>query len=79
MPAWLVRVGGIMQKTVAATAVAGPRTLNSGSTVCNVAPMMVCGDSGCARHVGLHAQRAGRAEEVHARRSVTASGPAIFS
>jgi Flp pilus assembly protein TadG len=45
MPAWLVRVGGIMQKTVAATAVAGPRTLTSGSTVCNVAPMMVCGDS----------------------------------
>lgn len=44
MPAWLVRVGGILQKTVAATAVAGPRTLNSGSTVCNVAPMMVCGD-----------------------------------
>lgn len=46
MPAWLVRVGGILQKTVAATAVAGPRTLNSGSTVCNVAPMMVCGDAG---------------------------------
>jgi Flp pilus assembly protein TadG len=44
MPAWLVQVGGIFQKTVAATAVAGPRTLNSGSTVCNVAPMMVCGD-----------------------------------
>lgn len=44
MPAWLVRVGGIFQKTVAAVAVAGPRTLNSGSTVCNVAPMMVCGD-----------------------------------
>jgi uncharacterized membrane protein len=44
MPAWLVRVGGIFQKTVAATAVAGPRTLNSGSTVCNIAPMMVCGD-----------------------------------
>ena len=35
-----------MQKTVAATAVAGPRTLNNGSTVCNVAPMMVCGNSG---------------------------------
>lgn len=46
MPAWLVRVGGIFQKTVAATAVAGPRTLNVGSTVCNVAPMMVCGDPG---------------------------------
>ena len=45
MPAWLVRVGGIFQKTVAAVAVAGPRTLNSGSTVCNVAPMMVCGDA----------------------------------
>lgn len=45
MPAWLVRVGGIMQKTVAATAVAGPRTLNVGSTVCNLAPMMVCGDA----------------------------------
>ncbi|WP_157995318.1 TadE/TadG family type IV pilus assembly protein [Peristeroidobacter soli] len=44
MPAWLVRVGGIFQKTVAAAAVAGPRTLNVGSTVCNVAPMMVCGD-----------------------------------
>jgi Flp pilus assembly protein TadG len=44
MPAWLVRVGGIFQKTVAATAVAGPRTLTIGSTVCNVAPMMVCGD-----------------------------------
>lgn len=44
MPAWLVRVGGIFNKTVSATAVAGPRTLNVGSTVCNVAPMMVCGD-----------------------------------
>lgn len=48
MPAWLVRVGGIFQKTVAANAVAGPRTLNSGSTVCNIAPMMVCGDPGAA-------------------------------
>jgi Flp pilus assembly protein TadG len=46
MPAWLVRVGGIFEKTVSATAVAGPRTMNSGSTVCNVAPMMVCGDAG---------------------------------
>jgi hypothetical protein len=45
MPAWLVRVGGVMQKTVSASAVAGPRILNSGSTVCNVAPMMVCGDA----------------------------------
>ena len=44
LPAWLVRVGGIFEKTIAATAVAGPRTLNSGSTVCNVAPMMVCGN-----------------------------------
>lgn len=44
MPAWLVRVGGIFTKTVSATAVAGPRVLNAGSTVCNVAPMMVCGD-----------------------------------
>lgn len=46
MPAWLTRVGGIFEKTVAATAVAGPRTLNVGSTVCNVAPMMVCGTAG---------------------------------
>jgi len=46
MPAFLVRVGGIFQKTVAAAAVAGPRTLTVGSTVCNVAPMMVCGSSG---------------------------------
>lgn len=48
MPAWLTRVGGIFQKTVAATAVAGPRTLNVGSTVCNVAPMMVCGTAGAS-------------------------------
>lgn len=46
MPAWLVRVGGIFEKTVSATAVAGPRTLNAGSTVCNLAPMMVCGSPG---------------------------------
>jgi hypothetical protein len=45
MPTWLVQVGGIFQKTVSAVAVAGPRTLNIGSTVCNVAPMMVCGDA----------------------------------
>jgi Flp pilus assembly protein TadG len=44
LPAWLVRVGGIFQKTIEATAVAGPRTLNTGSTVCNLAPMMVCGN-----------------------------------
>ena len=44
MPAWLVRVGGILEKTVSASAVAGPRTLTSGSTVCNIAPMMVCGN-----------------------------------
>ncbi|WP_129645338.1 TadE/TadG family type IV pilus assembly protein [Peristeroidobacter agariperforans] len=46
MPAWLVSVGGIFEKTVSATAVAGPRTLNAGSTVCNLAPMMVCGSPG---------------------------------
>jgi Flp pilus assembly protein TadG len=44
LPTWLVRVGGFLEITVAATAVAGPRMLNAGSTVCNVAPMMVCGD-----------------------------------
>ena len=48
MPTWLVRVGGIFEKTVGATAVAGPRTLNAGSTVCNLAPMMVCGNPGGA-------------------------------
>jgi Flp pilus assembly protein TadG len=52
MPAWLVRVGGIFQKTTAAVAVAGPRTLNSGSTVCNVAPMMVCGDAAGGENFG---------------------------
>ncbi|GFE81914.1 hypothetical protein GCM10011487_39140 [Steroidobacter agaridevorans] len=46
MPAWLVSVGGIFEKTVSAAAVAGPRTLNAGSTVCNLAPMMVCGAPG---------------------------------
>lgn len=44
LPAWLVQVGGVFEKEVAAAAVAGPRTLNSGSTVCNIAPMMVCGN-----------------------------------
>lgn len=54
MPAWLVRVGGIFEKEVAASAVAGPRTLNSGSTVCNLAPMMVCGNPtpGAPGHFG---------------------------
>jgi Flp pilus assembly protein TadG len=43
MPAWLVNLVGITEKTVAATAVAGPSpTLNQ--QVCNLAPMMVCGD-----------------------------------
>ena len=43
MPAWLVTLAGINEKTVAATAVAGPSpTLNQ--QVCNLAPMMVCGD-----------------------------------
>ncbi|MET0656799.1 MAG: pilus assembly protein TadG-related protein [Steroidobacteraceae bacterium] len=44
MPGWLIQLAGITQKTVSARAVAGPRTLNVGSTVCNIAPMMVCGD-----------------------------------
>ncbi len=48
LPAWLATVGGINQKTVAATAVAGPRTLTVGSTVCNIAPMMVCGTPGAS-------------------------------
>ena len=48
LPAWLATVGGIAEKTVAATAVAGPRTLTVGSTVCNIAPMMVCGTSGAS-------------------------------
>jgi len=43
MPAWLVTLAGINEKTVAATAVAGPSpTLDQ--QVCNLAPMMVCGD-----------------------------------
>jgi Flp pilus assembly protein TadG len=48
LPAWLANVSGITEKTVSATAVAGPRTLTVGSTVCNVAPMMVCGQSGAS-------------------------------
>ncbi|MET0658698.1 MAG: pilus assembly protein TadG-related protein, partial [Steroidobacteraceae bacterium] len=44
MPAWLIGLAGFTQKTVVAQAVAGPRTLNVGSTACNIAPMMVCGD-----------------------------------
>ena len=48
LPAWLATVGGITEKTVAASAVAGPRTLTVGSTVCNIAPMMVCGTPGAS-------------------------------
>lgn len=46
MPGWLIPLGGVFEKEVGAVAVAGPRTLNVGSTVCNVAPMMVCGSPG---------------------------------
>jgi Flp pilus assembly protein TadG len=46
VPAWLVQLGGILNKTISASAVAGPRTLNAGSSVCNLAPMMVCGNAG---------------------------------
>lgn len=48
LAAWLATVGGITEKTVSATAVAGPRTLTVGSTVCNIAPMMVCGTPGAS-------------------------------
>jgi hypothetical protein len=42
MGAWFATLVGITEKTVAATAVAGPSpTIN---TACNIAPMMVCGD-----------------------------------
>jgi len=42
LPGWFVRVVGVTEKVVGATAVAGPSpTLGQ---VCNVAPMMVCGD-----------------------------------
>ena len=42
LPAWFVRVMGLNQKLVGASAVAGPSpTIN---TACNLAPMMVCGD-----------------------------------
>lgn len=46
LPGWLVPLAGVFQKEVGASAVAGPRTLTVGSTVCNVAPMMVCGNPG---------------------------------
>jgi Flp pilus assembly protein TadG len=48
LPAWLATLSGITDKTVSATAVAGPRTLTVGSTVCNIAPMMVCGTPGAS-------------------------------
>ena len=42
LPAWLIRVIGINQKTVGATAVAGPSpTINYS---CNLVPLIVCGD-----------------------------------
>jgi hypothetical protein len=43
MPAWLIQVIGISQKSVSATAVSGPSpTINSS---CNLVPLIVCGDS----------------------------------
>ena len=42
LPAWLIQVIGIGQKTVGATAVAGPSpTINNS---CNLVPLIVCGD-----------------------------------
>ena len=42
MPVWFTSIVGVLDKTVAASAVAGPSpTIN---TACNIAPMMVCGD-----------------------------------
>lgn len=42
MPGWLIQVIGINQKTVGATAVAGPSpTINNS---CNLVPLIVCGD-----------------------------------
>ncbi len=42
LPTWLVRIGGVSQGTVTASAVAGPSP--SVNSACNIAPMMVCGD-----------------------------------
>ncbi len=43
MPIWFSQIVGATQKIVAATAVAGPSpTIN---VACNIAPMMVCGDT----------------------------------
>lgn len=43
MPAWFVSLAGITEKTIRASAVSGPSpTLEN--KVCNLAPMMVCGD-----------------------------------
>lgn len=41
LPAWLIRVLGITEKRISATAVSGPIPLQ---TVCNIAPMMVCAE-----------------------------------
>ena len=43
LPAWFIRILGFNTKTVAASAVAGPSP--SLRNVCNVAPMMVCGEA----------------------------------
>ena len=43
---WLIRVAGLLQTTLSASAVAGPQPLGSDATVCNVAPVMVCASPG---------------------------------
>jgi len=50
LPAWFASVVGVTEKTVAASAVAGPSpTIN---TACNIAPVMVCGEPDPAQENG---------------------------
>ena len=50
LPTWFIRVLGYDETNVAASAVAGPQYFATepppGTEVCNIAPMMVCGDPG---------------------------------
>jgi hypothetical protein len=74
LPAWFASVVGVTEKTVAASAVAGPSpTIN---TACNIAPMMVCGDPDAGAPFWGYAE--GEPEVLKASTGGTEVGPGNF-
>jgi hypothetical protein len=78
LPAWFATVVGVTEKTVAASAVAGPSpTIN---TACNIAPMMVCGEKDETKGGGapLWGYSEGEPDVIKASSSGSDVGPGNF-